>query len=47
AKKVYIIHRRDEFRGFESMIEKIKSKKNVEFILDSVVKEFKGDKMLR
>jgi len=47
AKKAYIIHRRYEFRGFESMVEKIKNKKNVEFILDSVVKEFKGDKMLR
>lgn len=47
GKKVYLIHRRDEFRGFESMVEKVKSKGNVEFILDSVVKEFKGDNMLK
>jgi len=46
AKKVYIIHRRDEFRGFESMVDKVKQKKNVEFILDSVVEEFRGEKFL-
>ncbi len=47
AKKVYVIHRRDEFRGFEAFVNKIKNKDNVEFVLDSVVKEFKGDKMLK
>jgi len=47
AKKVYLIHRRDEFRGFETMVEKVKQKKNVEFVLDSVVEEFKGEKFLQ
>jgi thioredoxin-disulfide reductase len=47
AKKVYLVHRRDEFRGFETMVEKVKQKKNVEFILDSVVEEFKGEKFLK
>ncbi|MBD3155329.1 MAG: FAD-binding protein [Candidatus Aenigmarchaeota archaeon] len=47
GKKVYVIHRRDEFRGFEAFVNKIKNKDNVEFVLDSVVKEFKGDKMLK
>ena len=47
AKKVYVIHRRDEFRGFEAMVEKVKSNPNVEIVLDSTVKEFKGDKMLK
>jgi len=47
AKKVYLIHRRDEFRGFESMVEKVRERKNVEFILNTVVKEFKGDNMLK
>ncbi len=47
GKKVYLIHRRDEFRGFESFIKKIKAKKNIELVLDSGVKEFKGEKMLK
>jgi len=44
AKKVYLIHRRDEFRGFEYLVEQIQKKKNVELILSSVVTEIKGDK---
>lgn len=47
GKKVYVIHRRNEFRGFETFVEKLKKKKNVEFVLNSEVKEFKGDKMLK
>ncbi len=47
SKKVYLIHRRDQFRGFESMVEKVKQKENVEFVLNSVVAEFKGDTMLK
>ena len=42
AKKVYLIHRRDEFRGFEHSVGEIKKKKNIEFVLDSVVTEIKG-----
>jgi len=47
AKKVFLIHRRDEFRGFESMAEKVKQKKNIEIILDSVVEEFRGEKFVQ
>jgi thioredoxin reductase (NADPH) len=43
AKKVYLIHRRDEFRGFESFVEKIKKKENVELVLSSIVTEIKGE----
>jgi thioredoxin-disulfide reductase len=46
AKKVFLVHRREEFRGFESLVEKVKKKKNVEFVLNSVVKEFKGKEKL-
>ncbi|MEM5882830.1 MAG: FAD-dependent oxidoreductase [Candidatus Aenigmatarchaeota archaeon] len=46
AKKVYLIHRRKEFRGFEELVEKVKEKKNIEFVLDSVVKEIKGKKFV-
>ena len=35
--KVYLIHRRDEFRADENTVEKLKEKDNVEFVLNSVV----------
>ena len=35
AKKVYLIHRRDFFRGEESEVNKLKKKKNIEFIYNS------------
>lgn len=35
ANKVYLIHRRDEFRGVESTLNLLKEKKNVEFIYNS------------
>ena len=38
AAKVYLIHRRDEFRGDSSTVEKLKKKENIEFVLNSVVK---------
>jgi len=47
AKKVYLVHRRDEFRGFEAEIDKVKKRKNVELVLSHVAVEFKGDKILR
>ncbi len=46
AKKVYLIHRRNEFRGFESFVDEVKKKKNVELVLSSIVAKFKGDKIL-
>lgn len=42
AKKVYLIHRRDKFRAEETLIERVKSKENVEFVLNTVVKEIIG-----
>ncbi|MBP5773407.1 MAG: thioredoxin-disulfide reductase [Eubacterium sp.] len=39
CKKVYVIHRRDEFRGDEKDVAKIRDKENVEFVLDSTVSE--------
>ena len=39
CKKVYVIHRRDEFRGDEKDVEKLRGKENVEFVLDSTVSE--------
>jgi len=47
ATKVYLVHRRDEFRALPIRVEVVKQKPNVEFILNSVVKEIKGDKIVR
>ena len=46
CRKVYIIHRRDRFRGSDADVEKIRNKDNVEFVLDSTVEALKGDKVL-
>lgn len=46
AEKVYIIHRRDEFRASESLQEKVRNKGNIELILNAVPVEFTGDKRL-
>lgn len=44
--KVYLIHRRDEFRGEEQIVKRLKEKENVEFILNSIVKEIRGEQMV-
>ena len=44
--KVYIIHRRDEFRGEPQNLEAVKNKENVELVLNSTIAELKGDKAL-
>ena len=38
----YIIHRRSEFRGEEKLVQSLKQKKNVEFVLDSKVTALNG-----
>ena len=44
--KVYLIHRRDQFRGAETDVEKLKEKGNVEFVLNSTVTALNGDQQL-
>ena len=44
--KVYLIHRRDEFRGENSGVKRLKEKENVEFILSATVKELVGESMV-
>ncbi len=46
AKKVYLIHRREEFRAFDALVNEAKSRKNVEFLLNSQVKEIIGKEKL-
>ena len=46
AEKVYLIHRRDEFRGDAETVEKLKAKENVELILNANVTKLDYDKKL-
>lgn len=46
AKKVYLIHRRDEFRAEEVRVKATKSAKNIEMILNAEVRAVKGDKKI-
>lgn len=46
AEKVYLIHRRDEFRAEAATVERVKSRDNVELVLNSVVKSLIADKQL-
>lgn len=43
CQKVYLIHRRDQFRGDAADVEKLKAKENVEFVLDSVITGLVGE----
>ena len=47
ASKVYLIHRRDEFRGSDSLVDKVKSKDNIELVLNSTIVELLGDGKLQ
>ncbi len=46
AKKVYLIHRRDQFRANEIEVEKCKKQKNIEFVLNSNIKKLIGENNL-
>lgn len=46
ARKVTLVHRRDEFRAAKSIIEKVKKNEKVEYLMDSVVEEIYGDGIL-
>lgn len=47
AEKVYLIHRRDSFRGEEANVSRLTAKKNVEIIYNSNVTKLISDKRLR
>jgi thioredoxin reductase (NADPH) len=44
CRKVYLVHRRDEFRGDHKMAELLRQKDNVEMILNAVVEEIIGER---
>lgn len=43
CEKVYLIHRRDAFRGDERDVEKLRAKPNVEFVLNATIREILGE----
>ena len=47
CKKVYIVHRRDEFRGEQWLVSSLEKKDNVEFVLNAVVDEILGDSVVQ
>ena len=44
--KVYLIHRRDEFRGETKLVERLKEKENIEFVLNATVTSLIGEEAL-
>jgi len=46
CRQVSVIHRRKEFRGEDKLLESLKEKDNVKFLLDSIVTQLKGNNML-
>ncbi len=44
--KVYLVHRRDEFRGEAGLVEPLKRKDNVEFVLSATVKDIVGENVV-
>lgn len=46
CRKVYLVHRRDELRGENSLAEPLRKKENVEFVLSAVPKGILGEQMV-
>jgi thioredoxin reductase (NADPH) len=46
AAKVYLIHRRSEFRASKIMLERAKNNPKIEFVLDTVVDDVMGDEIV-
>lgn len=47
CQKIYLIHRRDQYRGEQVLIDRMKAKANIEPVYNTVVKEVKGDTIIR
>ena len=47
CRKVYLIHRRDSFRGAKALEDKVRAAENIELVLDSTVEEIRGEGQLK
>ncbi len=47
ASKIYLIHRRDQYRGEQILIDRMLSIENIEPVYNSIVKEVKGDGVVK
>lgn len=47
CEKVYLIHRREAFRGEEKLVEELRKKDNVEFLLNKTVQALEGETTLQ
>lgn len=47
CRKVYLIHRRDSFRGAKVLEDKVRAAENIELVLDSTVEEIRGAGQLK
>lgn len=43
AAKVYLIHRSEDFKAFEALVQEVKSRSNIELLLNSQIKEIIGE----
>lgn len=46
ASKIYLVHRREEFRSDEVTLEKVRKNGKVELLLNTVIEEFEGESVL-
>ena len=47
AEKVFLIHRRESFRGSEDLVKKVRAAKNIELVLNSTIVALNGDRRLQ
>ena len=46
AEKVYLVHRRDTFRGDAANVRRLENRENVQFVLDSVPEKLIGENVI-
>ncbi len=44
ASQVYLIHRNDSFKAFDSLVDEVKNRENIEIVLSSDIKSIEGEK---